>query len=191
VNFPPPAVVDEWLNGLTPFDRDNEIILFCIFAAFGKPETYLDVGSGTGAMVNVAEKVNVNANGIDILPRPNHPRLFQMDLERPIKLTARYSLVTSIETAEHIGEAYADTFIDTICNHAIDRIVFTAAQPGQIGHGHVNCQPATYWREKFYKRGWDYSAADTHRLALLLSNAWHASHHVEANLQVFKPLGKA
>jgi len=186
----PPEGIQDWINGLTPFDKDNEIILFCIFAAFGKPDTMLDVGSGTGAMVNTAEKLGVNANGIDILPRPNHPKLIQMDLERSITLSNKYSLVTSIEVAEHIRPDYADTLIDTICNHALDCIVFTAAMPGQMGHGHVNCQHATYWREKFYKRGWEYNMAETYRLALLLSNAWHASHHVEANLQVFKPLGK-
>lgn len=190
MNFLSPELVNEWINGLSAFDRDNEIILFCIFSAFGKPASYLDIGSGTGVMVNTAEKLGVACNGIDILPRPNHPRLFQMDLEKPINLNRRYLLVSSIETAEHISEASSDTLIDTICSHAIERIVFTAAQPGQVGHGHVNCQPSIYWREKFYKRGWDYNPADTYKLALLLSNAWHSSHHVEANLQVFRPIGK-
>jgi len=182
-----PETITEWINGLTPFDRDNEIILFCIFAAFGTPQSMLDVGSGTGAMVNTAEKLGVDVNGIDILPRPNHPKLLQLDLDRPVTLRHSYELVTSIETAEHIRPESADILIGTITRHATERIVFTAAMPGQMGHGHVNCQHATYWREKFYQRGWDYSAEDTCRLAAMLSMAFHASHHVEANLQVFKP----
>lgn len=181
-----PQLAEEWLTGLSAFDRDNTTILFCIFAAYGTPESYLDVGSGTGVMVNMAEKIGVQAvAGLDQLPRPNHPKLMQVDLRQPIALSRQFELVTSIETAEHIEPEYADILVDTITHHAAKRIVFTAAMPGQIGHGHVNCQPMTYWREKFHHRGWGWSAPETWRLITLLSNAHHASHHVEANLSVF------
>ncbi len=179
------AEAAEWINGLTAFDRDNEVILFCIFAAFGLPASYLDVGSGTGAMANTAEKLGVEVNGLDQLPRPAHPRLLQRDLREPIDLGRTYELVTSIEVAEHLEPEYADVLVDTITRHAAKRIVFTAAMPGQIGHGHLNCQFGTYWREKFDLRGWRYSAGETYRLALMLATAQQASHHVEANLQVF------
>lgn len=181
-----PQEAERWINGLSVFDRDNTVILFCIFAAFGMPDAYLDVGSGTGVMVNTAEKLGVPiVNGIDILPRPNHPKLIQHDLRRPILLPFAYDLVTSIETAEHIDPAYVDTFVNTITGHASHRVIFTAAMPGQQGDGHVNLQQSYYWREKFWDRGFDWSAPETWRLALLLSNAHHASHHVEANLSVF------
>lgn len=179
------AEVDKWLTGLSAFDNDNRTILFCIFAAFGVPASMLDVGSGTGAMINTAEKLGVDVNGLDQLPRPAHPKLIQHDLRNPIDLGRKFELVTSIETAEHLEAEYAETFVDTIVKHASKRIIFTAAMPGQIGDGHLNCQPAVYWREKFYKRHWDFSAPETHRLAALLALAFHASHHVEANLQVF------
>lgn len=179
------AEVDHWISGLTVFDRDNTIILLTIFAAFGVPKSYLDVGSGTGAMVNTAEKLGVEVNGIDRLPRPNHPKLLQCDLREPIDLGRKYDLVTSIETAEHLEPEYADVFVDTIARHAAKWIVFTAAMPGQMGDGHVNCQQAVYWREKFDLRGCRYNAGMTWRLALMLATAEQASHHVEANLQVF------
>lgn len=176
----------QWIDGLSEFDRDNTIILFCLFAAFGVPKSYLDVGSGTGAMVNMAEKIGVElVNGLDQLPRPNHPKLLQVDLRQPLKLTRTFDLVTSIETAEHIEPEYADNFVTTIAANAEHRIVFTAAMPGQIGHGHFNTQPMTYWREKFWERGWEYNPPDTWRIVTLLSNAHHASHHVEANMSVF------
>lgn len=177
---------EQWLDGLTAFDRDNKTILFCIFAAFGIPDSYLDVGSGTGVMVNTAEKLNVPiVNGLDQLPRPNHPKLIQHDLRVPYQFPNQFTIVTSIETAEHIDPEYADVLVATICNNASHRIIFTAAMPGQIGHGHVNCQPMYYWREKFWQHGFDYNPPDTWRLATLLSNAYHSSHHVEANLSVF------
>lgn len=184
-----PQVAEQWLDGLTAFDRDNKIILFSIFAAFGIPESYLDIGSGTGAMVNIAEKIGVEiVAGADQLPRPNHPKLMQVDLRQPLHLSRKFDLVTSIETAEHIEPEYADNLIETITSNAAKRIVFTAAMPGQIGHGHFNCMPMTYWREKFYNHGWNYYPPDTWRLVAMLSNANHASHHVEANLSVFVPI---
>lgn len=181
------AEAAEWIAGLTTMDRDNSVILLCIFTAFGIPESYLDVGSGDGAMVNFAERLGVEVNGLDQLPRPNHPKLLQVDLREPQDLRRTYELVTSIETAEHIEEPYADVFVDTIVRHAKNRIVFTAAMPGQPGHGHVNTKDAYYWRKKFWDRGWNYSAHDTYQLAAMLAIAHHASHHVEANLQVFLP----
>lgn len=181
-----PEEAEQWIDGLSAFDRDNTIILFCIFAAFGMPKSYLDVGSGTGVMVNTAEKLGVETvNGLDQLPRPAHPKLLQVDLRQFQQMPIQYDLVTSIETAEHIEPQYADNLVSTIALAAKQRIVFTAAMPGQIGHGHYNCQPMTYWREKFHNLGFTYNVPETWRLALLLSNAHHASHHVESNLSVF------
>ncbi len=181
-----PEEAEQWINGLTEFDRDNSVILFCIFSAFGIPDSYLDVGSGTGVMVNTAEKLGVaRVAGLDQLPRPNHPKLLQVDLREPYYFDETFTLVTSIETAEHIEPEYADNLVATITQNANHRIVFTAAMPGQIGHGHFNCQPMTYWREKFWNNGFNYNPPDTWRLSTLLSNAHHSSHHVEANLSVF------
>lgn len=179
-----PEEAEQWIHGLSAFDNDNRTILFCIFAAFGIPQSYLDIGSGTGAMVNIAEKLGVEVNGMDQLPRPAHPKLLQVDLRLFQDLNRTYELVTSIETAEHIEPEYADNLIATITRHAEKRIVFTAAMPGQQGHGHYNLQPAYYWREKFWNRGWNYYPPDTWRLITMLSHANHASHHVEANIQV-------
>lgn len=179
------AEIAKWVNGLAALDRDNEVILLSIFACFGIPRSYLDVGSGDGAMANTAEKLGVEVNGLDQLPRPNHPKLLQVDLRQPQDLKRKFELVTSIEVAEHLEAEYADILVDTITRHAEKRIVFTAAMPGQPGDGHINCQPALYWRQKFYQRHWEYRPADTYRLALMLATAHQASHHVEANLQVF------
>lgn len=175
----------QWIDGLAAFDGQNEVIILSVFAAFGIPKSYLDVGSGTGAMVNTAEKLGAQVNGLDQLPRAAHPKLLQYDLRYPVQLGRTYELVTSIETAEHIECEYSDILVDTITRHAEHRIVFTAAMPGQPGHGHVCLKDAYYWREKFYARGWDYNGYETAKLATILAHARHAQHHIEANLQVF------
>jgi cyclopropane fatty-acyl-phospholipid synthase-like methyltransferase len=182
---------EQWIDGLAAFDHDNEILFLTILAAFGKPDSYLDIGSGDGAMVNTATKLGIESIGLDQLPRTEWSNLHQVDLREPQYLNKTFQLVTSIETAEHIEPEYADIFIDTITRHANGMIIFTAAMPGQQGHGHYNCQPAYYWREKFYKRGWNYSEADTTKLVAMMALAFHGSHHVEANMQVFRREGAA
>lgn len=182
------ATPEQWINELSKFDRDNEIVALCMIIAFGYPKSYLDVGSGTGAMVNAFDKLGVSdVNGLDILPRPAHSKLFQVDLRYPQFLGRKYQLVSSIETAEHIEPEFSDVFLDTITRHAEERIIFTAAMPGQRGLHHVNCLPSYTWRDKFYERGWQYSPEDTYRLALFLSNAKQALHHIESNMQIFRP----
>ncbi len=185
-----PEQMEDWITGLAVFDWDNSVIAMCMLAAFGKPDGYLDVGSGTGAMVNLIEKVGVEVNGLDQLARPNHPKLIQHDLREPIDLGRKYGMVSSIETAEHIEPEYTDVLVDTITKHCSNLIVFTAAMPGQPGLNHFQLQEAFWWRTKFYDKGFDYSASDTYRLVALLGIAHHSSHHVEANLQCFRKMWK-
>lgn len=179
------AEIELWLGGLTPWDRDNTVVLLAILAAFGIPKSYLDVGCGTGAMVNAADKLGIEARGIDQLPTRENLKLVQHDLRQPIDLGRTFELVTSIEVAEHLEEEFADTCVDNITRHGEHRIVFTAAMPGQKGKDHFNCQPAIYWRNKFGLKGWAFSSADTYRVALMLATAQHGLHHIEANCQVF------
>ena len=35
-----------------------------------------------------------------------------------------------------------------------DSVFFSAAEPGQNGVGHINCQPMEYWTEKFVEKGY-------------------------------------
>jgi hypothetical protein len=62
--------------------------------------------------------------------------------------------------AEHLDEARADTFVQSLARHG-DTIMFSAAIPGQGGTHHVNEQWPSYWAEKFAKAG--YTAYDVIR----------------------------
>lgn len=181
------AEVERWLNGLAAMDKHNEIIAMTIATTFGIPPSMLDVGSGDGALANMFRKIGCDAYGVDLLPRPAWPHLLQRDLEQPIDLGRQYDLVTCIEVAEHLRPQAADTLCDTILKHTAPNglVVFTAAMPGQPGDGHVNCQPAEYWRKRMHERGLWYRADHTYHLALALSIANHPLHWVEANLQIF------
>ena len=75
------------------------------------------------------------------------------DLRIPLHIGEHYDLVVCLEVAEHLPEVNADTLCDTIAEHATNWLLFTAAPPGQGGHGHVNLQYPEYWVSKLAQRG--------------------------------------
>jgi len=93
------------------------------------------------------------------------------DLTKRIDLGTRFDLVQSLEVAEHLAPAAAETFINNLTRHG-DVILFSAALPGQGGIHHVNEQPFSYWRRKFAARG--YQAYDPLRPLIRDNNevAW-------------------
>lgn len=178
--------VARWLNGLREFDAYNQAVLFAAFSTLGLPYSYLDVGCGDGVMVRTAHQLGVDAYGVDRLPHPE-PFFRQHDLTDPLDLYRSFQLVTSIEVAEHVAPEAEGIYSDTLVRHVGESgiLILTAAPPGQPGDGHVNCQPAEYWRARMTNRGLTYSAELTYRLALAWSIARQSMHWLEANLQVF------
>lgn len=178
----------KWLNGLAAFDAKNEAVMMAIMSVLGIPPSHLDVGSGTGAMVNIARKCGSDAWGIDLLPRPDWAHLIEHDLTEPIDLGRKFNLITSVEVAEHIPIQGVEVYLDTIAKHAEQGtvLVFSAAMPGQQGDGHVNCQPAEYWRAKLDARGFRWNDTLTYKIMVAMSVAKHSMHWIEANLQVFR-----
>lgn len=183
---------DERYNGLLPYDYWNERVLLGVFATFGKPDTYLDMGSGSGAMVKFARNCGVDAIGIDVIATPPD---IEHDLRKPINLNRTFQLVTSIEVAEHLPADCAKTFVENIVNHMAQGsiLVFTAAIPDQPGDNHVNCQPKEYWTQLFTKHGLYFSQPDYEALYamwMLFVNGIYVTSgpntHLARNLQVFR-----
>jgi SAM-dependent methyltransferase len=176
-----------WINGLAPFDRDNERIIMATFAYLGQPSSYLDIGCGTGAMVNLARKLGVAAHGVDILPRPEG-HFTEHDLATPLDLGYVFHLVTSLEVAEHIAPEASEVYCDTVVRHvAPDGIlVFSAAHPGQAGDGHVAMRPSYEWRRLLDARGLGYDEVASYRLAMVWLAIRTAHEHLPCNVQVFR-----
>lgn len=122
--------------------------------------TVVDFGCGSGTWLYViklfgAETIlGVDGDYINRDTLMIDPECFMpMDLENPKPLGQRYDLAISVEVAEHLVEAAADGFVETICS-ASDVVLFSAAHPGQGGTDHYNEQPFEYWEEKFGQRGY-------------------------------------
>lgn len=149
------ADVERRRSELAPFDGWNERAMLSLFALtsaqWGIPKTHLDLGSGTGALVNMARKMGVASYGADLIaesPGREH-WFFTVDLAEPLflvypnsegkvfamqdEVSARrllrddthaqvgFELITCLEVAEHLPEYAADTLCDTIARHLGDQ----------------------------------------------------------------------
>jgi SAM-dependent methyltransferase len=124
-----------------------------------KPESVLDVGCGAGAWckiwreTGVADVLGVDGDYVDRAGLLIDQSEFRsQDLSRAFDLGRTFSLVVSLEVAEHVAVSSADTFVESLSRHG-DVVLFSAAVPGQGGEFHVNEQPLRYWRERFAQQG--------------------------------------
>lgn len=156
------------------------------------PLDFLEFGSGLGGLASyIAERTeldpsyciepeveldgdlgrNVHLLNLDILSTPT-----------PEALKRRFDMVISIEVIEHIPlERHTEVF-DFLVARAGRIIVFSAARPGQGGHGHVAERPELEWREEFLTRGCRFDPELTAR-ARTQSNERNINHR--KNLQIF------
>ena len=62
----------------------------------------------------------------------------------------RFDVAICLEVAEHLPAQAAELLVKSLTMHA-DKIIFSAACPGQEGQGHINCQWPSYWQALFNK----------------------------------------
>ena len=93
-------------------------------------------------------------------------------MSQPFDLGRVFDLVVNVEVAEHLGERDSRTMIECIAKHATKLIVFSAAEPGQPGHGHINCRPISYWLEFWEELGWIPDLFDSLAMRCLATMSW-------------------
>ncbi|MDD5355067.1 MAG: class I SAM-dependent methyltransferase [Candidatus Omnitrophica bacterium] len=132
------------------------------------PKTVLDLGCGTGKSLDYFISKNIEAIGIEgsklAISRALHPeKIIKFNLERCLHLNRRFDLIWSFEFVEHLHPEFVDNLLNTFSNHS-DRIVLSAAKPGQGGDGHFNEQPDSYWIEQFRRYGYEINVSKTMQL---------------------------
>ena len=75
----------------------------------------------------------------------------------PLNLAEEYDLVISVEAAEHLPEARAESFVADLVRLG-KAVLFSAAVPRQGGDRHINEQWQDYWAQRFATHG--YAAVD-------------------------------
>jgi len=96
-------------------------------------------------------------------------------------------LAICLEVAEHIDPYEADYVVEKLTELA-PTIIFSAAVPGQGGHGHINCQPKEYWEHKFGKLNFVVDREATQNFIDFMRSGYHMGWLVN-NVQIFKSYG--
>jgi SAM-dependent methyltransferase len=133
----------------------------------------LDVGCGAGAWLYEYRKAGVaDVIGLDgdyvspeslLVPRG----VFRaQDVTRAFDLGRRFDLVHCLEVAEHLPAEASETLVANLARHG-DRVLFSAAVPGQGGQNHSNEQSYEFWRAVFATQG--FLPFDCLRAALMQS----------------------
>lgn len=133
-----------------------------------KPKLVVDIGCGEGWFALELAKLGTDVLAFDRMAEyqvrePGGGTVFfkQADLERPgwAKDAQRGAdLALCLEVAEHLRPEAAEDLIAGLCTLA-PVILFSAAIPGQGGHGHVNEQWPDYWAHLFARHGFACSGA--------------------------------
>jgi SAM-dependent methyltransferase len=135
----------------------------------------LDIGCGTGGMVELARLREIQAFGIDgdftiEYPKGLRNYIYTHDFtEGPCTAIKdkKFDLAWSVEFLEHVEEKYQENYMDAFdkCDYAI----VTAAPPGYPGHHHVNCRTEEYWKNVFSLRGFLYDETETDNIRKFVS----------------------
>lgn len=123
-------------------------------------KTFIDVGCGTGGMVNAAKLLGMNALGIegDSSVQKECEDVIIHDLDNdiiPENVKREWDCMYTCEVLEHISPDIFDRTVSQIVERS-KMIVMTCAPPGWGGFHHVNEQEHRYWIEKFDKLGYRY-----------------------------------
>lgn len=124
------------------------------------PVSVLDVGCGAGAWLSEYRNLGITDYlGVDgayvrassLLIPQEHFR--SHDIAQAFDLGRRFDVVQCFEVGEHIQENFSEVLIGNLTRHG-EKILFSAATPGQGGENHVNEQTHDFWRAIFLKRGY-------------------------------------
>ena len=170
--------------GATAFDAawhwDNLFIDIPPFQyAFEKwhPSSVLDIGCGIGGYLALAKALGTQTRfGIDGLACAatalTAEEYLAHDLATPVHLGRRFDLVLCLEVAEHLSPDRTGILYDSIVQHAAERVIFSAAELGQPGHGHINCRPFGDWLALWDRYGWVPELAPTLAMRSLATLSW-------------------
>jgi 2-polyprenyl-3-methyl-5-hydroxy-6-metoxy-1,4-benzoquinol methylase len=147
--------------------RDDYEILADSLATHLTFHSVVDVGCAQGFLIEPLYKKGYNVSGIEV--SSDVLEYLTSCLEGKVSIgdfsaaDGEYDLVACVEVAEHIAPSRSQELVDKLCSLSNSYIYFTAAPPGQGGHGHINCRPCNHWIYWFERKGY-YVVQDTTEL---------------------------
>ena len=151
-----------------------------------EPVSVVDVGCGPGVFVaewirrGIHDVVGMDGAPVAGLYRGPPSSFRAVDLAEPVSEGRRFDLATCLEVAEHLPPESEGVLVASLVGLA-PVVAFSAAPPGQGGHGHVNERWSLHWSYLFAAHG--YQQVDLLRGPLVEREevAWY----YRANLVVF------
>jgi len=134
---------------------------------FINPTSVVDVGCGTGLYLKpFIERGGIYVKGMEINPIAVENSVISKDLIIKKDICnlgifafkgdtggVGYDVAICLEVFEHINEVHIPKALLNLCGLS-DLIIFSSAQPGQGGNGHVFLKPKSFWEEKFSELGY-------------------------------------
>ena len=141
-------------------------------------ESVMDVGCAQGFLLEPLYDMGVDISGVekseDVLkftPEILIPHIHIGDFS---EATGSYDLVCCVEVAEHIEPTRSEELVDKLCSLSERYIYFTAAPPGQAGHGHINCRPHEQWIQWFNQSNYFVKQSVTNKIKTDLGDLKYA-----------------
>ncbi|WP_338045789.1 GtrA family protein [Parasedimentitalea marina] len=123
-------------------------------------KSVVDLGSGRGVWTDEWTKagvLDVAAVDGDYVDRDRlavpKDKFHAADLTKTVDLGRRFDLAQSLEVGEHLAENASKALVESLTRHA-DRVLFSAAVPGQGGEFHINEKPLSFWQDLFASHGY-------------------------------------
>lgn len=153
-----------------------------------------DFGCSTGIYVRELRSVGIEAIGVDnsraAIENAVCGHVREGDITGYCDCIGFAEIGLCLEVAEHIESEKADDMIRCLIRHTKKTIIFSAAQPGQGGVGHVNLQPKSFWIEKFERRGWVVDYIGTREFLMWLAGDQHMGWLMQ-NAMIMRPIRRA
>lgn len=156
------------------------------------PRSVLDVGCGCAYILERFAQRGLFAMGIEpakgaqtCIASSVEPYVLTMTFDEIPHDALRVELVVCTEMAEHIPTAKSAALVERLCAWSTKYIFFTAAPPGQGGHGHINEQPYSFWLELFKAQGVSLSAELTRATVEAMAKAAPTMPWMHRNAMVF------
>lgn len=171
--------------------RNAPIFAAAVARAYPEAKTVADVGSGTGTFAKALTREGKMVDAFEYsfvgrtVSRLLGVKASELDVTRkePVAPPKKYDLAFSLEVGEHIPTPFSGSFVEILCSLS-DTIIFTSAQPGQSGHGHINCQTKSFWVDLFQEHGYQVNKEKTPELLSLLEHP-RLSSFIRNNLVIY------
>jgi SAM-dependent methyltransferase len=152
-----------------------------------KPSNMIDIGCGEGHAIKWFVDNGVDAIGIEgstkaLENSPVKDRIIIHDYTKgPYKVESAFDLAWSCEFVEHVESRFSSNYMTTFSCSPVVAMTYSEPQWSDGGHHHVNCQPQSYWNDKFDTLGYAWMEEYSMHLRSIATARW-----VKPTVSVFR-----